>query len=421
MKKTLLYGVIMILSCGFALGQQYKVLYSFGGMPNDGVAGGHIVLDRAGNLYGTTFLGGLYDGGTVFELSSNSDGSWSETILYSFCSAFTGSCPDGSTPQCDLVIDRSGNVYGSTFNGGLNNEGVLFELSPSPIPTGSWNYVVLYNFCSDGGCLDGAEPRGPLTFDNSGNLYGATASGGQNSGGAVFELSPGADGWTETVLYSFCSILQGGYCLDGVGPDFGVTFDRYGNLYGTTQAGGSTGAQAAGAAFKLSPSSTGWTESVLATFKARATFQGHTAYPGMVAIDSEGNLYTTLEQGGIYGKDGISYGSVDRLARDGRESAFLFNGTDGDSPTPAVVINAGGGKLYGTTSNGGATGNYNDGNIYQISEAGQESLLYKFCQESNCVDGLYPSELTQDKAGKLYGTTLEGGTYGAGVVFEFTP
>jgi uncharacterized repeat protein (TIGR03803 family) len=201
---------------------------------------------------------------------------------------------------------------------------------------------VLYNFCSNevnGQCLDGAQPVSQLAFDTKGNLYGTTTAGGSGHVGAgtVFELSPGVSGWTETVLYSFCSVGQGNFCPDGSAPQAGVTLDKLGNLYGTTEFGGVPKAEGGGVVFKLTPASNGqWNESLL--FTSRPPFD--IANPlGSVSLDPLGNVYGTLSQRG--------WGSVFRLGSKGA-AAFFFNGKNGSSPAAGVLIDSNRGALYGT-------------------------------------------------------------------------
>lgn len=282
--------LLAILCCGFAQGQ-YRVLYTLAGVPSDGsFPVGNLIFDQVGNLYGTTELGGSSIGcgpggcGTVFELSPALDGSWTETELYTFCSNYANEqCLDGAFPDAGLALDAAGNLYGVTGGGGMNSCafrtpygcGTVFELSPPSSPGGPWAEAVLYNFCTryaDKTCLDGALPQSQLAFDESGNLYGTTwtgGAGGNNStdgccvGGTVFELSYNAGKWTETILHNFCPRGPKSKCPDGVGPESGVVFDESGNLYGTTESGGRTASLGGGTVYELSPDFGAWTETVL--------------------------------------------------------------------------------------------------------------------------------------------------------------
>jgi uncharacterized repeat protein (TIGR03803 family) len=188
---------------------------------------GALVLDSNGNLFGETVVGGPADSGTVFELSPNSTGGWTETILYAFKGA-----PDGREPSGGLVFDASGNLYGTTFYGGTGNSvncisifgcGTAFELSPS---AGGWIETVLYDFTAS---TDGNWPSCALIIDNSGNLYGTASRGGNYGAGTVFQLSPSSDGWTFAALYSFTDASG-----EGQDPEAGLLLDHVGNLYGTT-------------------------------------------------------------------------------------------------------------------------------------------------------------------------------------------
>ena len=425
MKNTFLFAAIVILTCGFALGQaQYQVLYNFCSQPNcaDGAfAGGRPVLDGAGNLYGFTSEGGTQNnGGTVFELAPNSSGTWSETTLYSFCSS-SDACPTGSTPA-GLVVDSVGNLYGTTTFGGQSSCadspgcGVVFELSPPSIQGAPWTYAVLYNFCTiETGkvCEDGSDPTGPPVLDASGNLYGATAGGGQNNSGTVYKLSRAGSGWTEAVLYSFC--YPYGDCPSGGFPENGLTFDEFGNLYGTTAGGGNPGGEyGGGTLYKLSPGSVGWTETVVYAFAAPKVNSYNILGP--VTLDAAGNVYSTVT---TRYTQSLSDGAVGRLGTDGAVKAFFFDAIDGKAPLTGVIVDASRRMLYGTT----VTGFFGPGNVFEIDKFGNETVLYTFCQQSGCSDGDLPGGLVEDKLGNLYGTTLNGGNQGEGygVVFEVTP
>ena len=191
-----------------------------------------LTFDGAGNLYGTTALGGTGGGGTVFQLIPQLGGGWYERVLY----AFQNNTQDGNSPYAGLVIDAAGNLYGTTQGGGSggscqgNGCGTVYELSPKA--GGSWVETVLHRFQENG--TDGNEPFAGLTFDTTGNLYGTTTLGGANLVGIVFGLSPRSSGnWHERVLHTF----QRGM-TDGFEPYAGVILDSSGNLYGTTMFGG---------------------------------------------------------------------------------------------------------------------------------------------------------------------------------------
>src|SRR5258708_7134056 len=196
-----------------------------------------------------------------------------------FLHSFSNNGKDGTVPASPLIFDASGNLYGSTYYGGPSKIGTAYELSPRT--GGGWSERVLHNFQHNG--QDGNSPEGTLTFDASGNLYGTTNLGGTYKQGTVFELSPkSGGGWTEKVLYNF-----GPYSTDGVIPNGGVTFDTAGNLYGTTLGGGNA---PAGTVFELSPTSSGnWTETILFNFDN--TNGGNPEAGGV--LDSAGQLYGT--------------------------------------------------------------------------------------------------------------------------------
>jgi len=436
MKNVLLCIATFALGCPFAFGQaQYKVLWNFAGAPNDGSAPeGSLVLDHAGNLYGTSFTGGSttatvcfpYGCGTVFELSPNQDGTWTETVLYSFCSNYSNSqCLDGSSPQAGLVLDPKGDLYGTTTHGGNQlcehtsfGCGTVFKISRPSAPSGEWTEKVLYNFCTtqaNNNCSDGSLPISQLTFDSSGNLYGTTSTGGTSvaNAGTVFELSHGVKRWTETVLYSFCSLGNDDACPDGAEPLAGATFDKSGNLYGTTNRGGSQKNTGSGTVYKLSPGANGWSETVVFVF---AYPFGHGEGPaGTVSFDALGNLFSTGSGGGQSGA-----GTVLRLSPNGGGNvrSFSFNGKNGSAPTAGVLIDSKTATIYGTTFQGGPAGG---GTAFQLVAPAQESVLYDFCSQQGCTDGAGPSSLITDKSGNLYGTAKVGGASNAGVVFEIIP
>jgi uncharacterized repeat protein (TIGR03803 family) len=230
---------------------------------------GDLLLDSAGNLYGTTCFGGLYALGTVYKLTPF-HGGWSYAVLYNFTGGNDGGCP-----HAGVVLDAAGNLYGTASQGGSYGDGAVYQVTPSGSET------VLYNFT---GGNDGSLPYSGVIFDRSGNLYGATTFGGSGGSGVVFELSPGSGGWSYTEIYP----LPGG----GWGSYERLVMDGNGNLYGTMYKGSSSGY---GAVFKLTASNGGWTYTSLHDFTDGD--DGANPYGGLV-LDSNGNLYGTAAYGG---------------------------------------------------------------------------------------------------------------------------
>ncbi len=267
-----------------------NILYSFQYGGNDGLyPEGTLVFDQAGNLYGTTYEGGANNHGVVFELTP-SNGGWTESILYNFMGG-----SDGSVPHAGVVLDRAGNLYGTTELGGAYGCGTVYELSPAG---SGWTESVLYSFMGNG---DGCRPWAPVILDQAGNLYGATpmTSTDSKSNGVVFELSPSDGRWNYSLLYTFTS----GYISEcsagnGTGPTGSLTMDSSGALYGTTQGGGF---YEAGNVFKLTPSNGGWTYTSLHDFNNNYPSADGVGVCGGPALDAIGNLYGTVFSGAGYG------------------------------------------------------------------------------------------------------------------------
>jgi len=196
-----------------------SVLYSFAGGSDGGNPYAGVIFDAAGNLYGTTALGGQYGNGTVYQLTPSGSG-WVESILY----AFHGG-DDGVNPTGGLIFDQSGNLYGTTSAGGPGGGGTVFMLKPS---NGNWTFSVAHTFTGSG---SSPGPSDSLIMDAAGDLYGTTASAGAYLTGSVFKLTPFHGGWTETDLYTFT-------CDVGCYPHGSVLLDATGNLYGTAELGG---------------------------------------------------------------------------------------------------------------------------------------------------------------------------------------
>jgi len=328
-----------------------------------------------------------------------------ETVLYSF----GRQTADGAYPFAVPIFDNSGNLYGTTATGGAQGRGTIFEL------TAAGSEKVLYSFGSQP--HDGGDPYAGLIFDKSGNLYGTTSYGGAYKCsnaydcGTVFELT--ADG-TEKVLHSFGNSGYYGPKGDGTDPFAGLIIDSAGNLYGTTSLGGDLecGGYGCGTVFKLTPKGRGnFKEKVLYRFGSHPA-DGLSPYAGLI-FDNAGNLYGTTSGGGYYG-----YGTVFELTAAGKEKIlYSFGSYRGDGLDPVAGLtfdNAG--NLYGTTSEGGA---YTVGTVFELTADGTEKILYSFGSQAG--DGENPQAgLIFDANGNLYGTTYEGGAYYEGTVFELT-
>ena len=258
------------------------VLYDFLGLKDGAIPyGARLIFDAAGNLYGTAFGGGSTNCprgcGVVYELIP-SNGSWTQKVLYSF----TGGPSDGASPWAGVIFDQAGNLYGTTEFGGAYGYGTVYELTPSG---SGWTEKVLYSFQNQ---QDGGQPYAGLIFDSSGNLYGATTSGGAGGGGTVFELTPSGAGWGFQTLYGFAS--KPGHLAQG--PTASLVFDNGGNLYGATAG---DGAYSFGSVFKLALSFNGtWTYTSLYDFQGLD--DGRTPRSNLV-FDKYGNLYGTATGG----------------------------------------------------------------------------------------------------------------------------
>jgi len=451
-----------------------RVIYSFVGTTDGYVPMGGLAIDAKGNLYGTAAYGGSLttEHGTVFELSPGSNGSWTFKTIHTF-----GKFNDGRYPMGSLAIDSSGNLYGTTENGGTHGSGAVFEVSPTA--TG-WSESVLYSFAYESG--DGLNPVSGVILDGKGNLYGTTPNGPRSSGGTAFELSPAATGWVETILYDFTGLdgyhpstlvfdkagnlygaaLEGGAhgndgCVfelvaangwspivlysfaggtDGYLLPGGVAFDTAGNLYGTTYFGGTgvcgTGGQGCGSVYELSPSSSGWTKTVLHNFIGGSDGSNPAT---QVFVDAAGNVYGTTSSIPPVDFPGLPSGGTAFKLTPGAggswtESVFDFSGTDGYSARGGLIADSNG-NLYGTTTYGGA---YGLGSVFEVTLNSNgtrtEKVLYSF---AGAPDGGYPfGKLVFDLAGNLYGTTEIGGNtticngqdgayLGCGTVYRLSP
>jgi uncharacterized repeat protein (TIGR03803 family) len=343
-----------------AIGWTETILHEFGSNATDGwrpYVG--LVMDKSGNLYGTTGDGGAYgDFGTVFELSPGPGGKWKEKILHSF-----GKGNDGVQPDGTLIFDSAGNLYGTTQVGGANGWGTVFEVFQKP--GGGWGESVLHSFANDG--KDGYYPLGSVVFDSAGNIYGTTWEGGAHGLGSVYEVAPKAGGgWKEQVIFSFNG-------KDGAVPENGFAADASGNFYGTTLYGGNNsgcGGDGCGTVYELAYTGGHWVQTILHSFAANGT-DGFEPEAGLT-LDSAGNLYGTTIFGGTGNCDrGQGCGTVYKLSPGTggtwTETVYPFvTFADGYYPEAGVILDSAG-NIYGTTVHGGAYNGDIDGTVFEIT------------------------------------------------------
>jgi uncharacterized repeat protein (TIGR03803 family) len=374
-------GLLMLCATQPAPAQTLKALYSFTGAADGGDPFPAVIRDAAGNLYGTTDYAGAAFAGVVFKVSKTGQ----ETVLYNFCSL--SACTDGQYPYAPLVRDAAGNLYGTTQYGGTAGLGVVFQLSVTGTET------VLHSFT---GGADGALPYGGLFRDKAGNLYGTTESGGKANLGVVFKISKAGK---ETVLHSFTGAVN-----DGSEPASASFYmDAKGNLYSVTSHGGTANE---GVLYKLSPKRK---LTVLHSFTAGTT---DGCYPyGTPAVDAHGNMY-----GGTGGCGTSNLGVVWKVSKNGTEKILhnFAGASDGQSPLAGVILDKAG-NIYGTTNTGGASG---FGTAFEVNKNGKFILLHAF---TGGTDGKYLyGGLILDPKGRIYGTTINGGTGGYGTVWRIT-
>ncbi len=385
-----------------------KVLYSFGGGSDGEYTDTDLVIDNAGNLYGTSVQGGNFSSGTIFRLSPSING-WVHTVLYSF----TGGA-DGGEPYKGATLDAQGNIYATAGVGGRyvgpcsdTGCGTVFKLTRS-----GDTYIprVIHSFT---GGTDGFGPGSGVTVDQNGNIYGLTPTGGTYGFGVVYELIRNNTGsYTERIIHAF----TGGD--DGLGASAGrLIFDKAGNLYGVTTVGGRNGA---GVVFELLRTASGFWG-----FKTLFSFNGEpdAGFPyGALVFDTNGNLYGTTYYAGQN-----DLGSVYELTRQNStwNETLLYSfkgGTDGSGPISNLVFDAHG-NLYGTTSEGGSSKCGGCGTIFKLTRGQNgswtESVMHRF---TGPPDGAFVyNGMVGDSVGNFYGATVHGGSGDDGAIYRFTP
>ena len=415
-------GVRMASPSHAAAASSGKIIYSFAGGADGAYPESDLILDAAGNLYGTTSAGGTsgcYGGcGTVFELARTKDG-WKHQVLYSFA----GGSNDGAYPAAGLVFDSAGNLYGTTESGGSTyGYGTVFKLAPNS--HGGWSESILYSFAGHG---EGMYPS-DLVFDGEGNLYG-TAYGGMDtrvcggpvwSGcGIVFSLTPGAGGtWTETTIYDFAG------APDAAVPIGPLVLGTDGSFYGASVYGGTgpciltdegySPPYGCGTLYKLTPSGGNWTETVIYSFFRGRGFARNPS--GGLHLENSGRILGTS----TYGGDGDgAFFQLDETKK-GWEQTILYRfygDPDGRNPVGRLATGPQG-NLFGATVGGGA--NFGGGSVFELertTRGWKERVLLSLSSS----DGHPQAGPIVDSQGRVFGTTLYGGSAKSGTVYEVVP
>jgi uncharacterized repeat protein (TIGR03803 family) len=424
--------------------QTFKILHSFKGGYGDGrIPEGSLVEDASGNLFGTTVSGGGDYSGTVFEIARQApQHGWNYKVLHSFYIDQGG----GYEPWAGVIVDTAGNLYGTTGSGSIDGHGngVVYQLGPGGGKTGKkWTEKVLHDFCPTQGCTDGTKPTAGLTYagaqdgavyDGVSPLYGTTNRGGAHDAGTVYSLTRNGEQWTETILYSFCSQN----CTDGSNPQSALIPDQAGNLYGVTWGGGyyNRYPYGAGVVYELTPNGDGtWSEIVLHRFCSDDSCADGALPNGSLVLDAAGDLLGTAEAGGRhcppFRADGC--GLVFKIDPNGQETVLHYfcskqDCADGAFPFGGLTADPAE-NLFGTTRYGGGRDSdqfgHGGGTLFEISGTSFH-VLHRFCSAADCADGEYPEiPLLIANSGAVYGTTTYGGRIGGatdgGTVFELVP
>lgn len=389
-----------------AQAQTFSVLHVFTAGADGAYPRAGVTVGPGGVLYGTAEYGGTHGNGTVFSLNQKNS-SWVFSTLYDFAGGSDGVAPIGG-----VVFGPNGALFGTTQQGGPEDDGTVYELKPPAtvcrlVPC-YWNETVLHTFTGE---PDGFNPWVEnLVFDAAGNIYGTTTNGGALGAGTVFELSQSGGGYTETILHNFAGDPDGAY------PFAGVVFDAAGNLYGTTGNGG-TGhgcEYGCGTAFELTPSGGSWHESALFSFDVRTSFMdnGYYVYSPLV-LDSAGNLYGTT----IYSR-ALLNGVVFKLAPSdgGFTPSPLYPFPSSCQPYGGVTVDSAG-NFFGTCLAAGS------GSVFELTNCSHSCVMVDL-HDFDSRDGYMPyGTPALDANGNLYGTTMYGGgsincQLGCGVVWE---
>ena len=412
--RITLNALLTVLLLTAAQAQTFQVIHSFTGLAEGGEPLAGVSIDRAGNVYGTVATGNFGSRNALIYKLVQKNGTWIFSELYEFSS-------NQYEPSSRPAIAANGTLFGTTPSGGISCDpvgcGVVYHLTPPPTVCRSsfcpWNATMAYQFVKTSNAP--INPNvGDLLFDRAGNIYGVTTSDGNTGSGAVYQLSPSGRGWAETTLYVFTGKLNNG---DGWQPASGVIADGAGNLYGTTESGGSNSCtNGCGTVYQLTRSGFGWTEKILYTFQGG--IDGQNPVGGLV-FDQAGNLYGTASNGGVNGG-----GTVYKLTPTGNNNwafsiLYSLSGCNNCGGPQGSLILDSSGNLYGTTH---GNGSFNYGTVFKLSPSNGDWNYTDLHDFTNRVDGAYPDAgLSLDSHGNLIGAGGSAEPNLSGTVWEITP
>ncbi|HEX3664073.1 MAG TPA: choice-of-anchor tandem repeat GloVer-containing protein [Rhizomicrobium sp.] len=411
---TIVFGI----SAPNAVAETPETLYSFCSQQNctDGAYPvGGVTRGNDGALYGTTAEGGANNDGVVFALFPAGN-SYTFNVVYNFCGQ--ANCADGSLPVDAPIVDQNGNLFGVTPSGGVHQSGIVYELKPNPNRS-AYTFIDLYDFCSQKSCSDGIDPVSTLTYAgaDAGVPYdGLSPLYGATQQGGI--LNSGLvfqltliNGQTQRQLSVVHSFCGRQNCPDGIAPN-GVIADSAANLYGTTRSGGK---ESNGTLFQLN-SADSYSETVLYNFCKHPDCSDGSKPAAPPARDKKGALFGTVASGGR------GWGALYKTKPSGGAKILHSfcdaptgcpSGREGENPNAGVVVGPHG-NVYGTVQYGGANGG--GGTIYEFGRSGFR-VIYSFCSQL-CDDGDTPGPVILGPKSTLFGTTQVNGGHDGGNVFR---
>lgn len=428
MRSTVTLSTMLVLSFGSAAqGADFRVIHDFCTASQDCSDGGYplgsLTVDAKGNVYGTALVGGPKDAGTVYELKRGHGGQYALKVLYTFCRE--ADCDDGAQPVGGVIRDVNGNLYGMTMSGRGSQDGTVFKLAPRR--HGEWTQTVLQFFDGTNGSLPQAGfgyagATSGLPYDGVSPLYATTKLGGSDAtAGTVFEARPDGDGWQFETIANFGHFDEAGF-----NPINTPVVDAAGNVFVTT--GGGVGNESV---IALTHGDDGWSEAPV--YRFCETCNDQTVRPEGLTLDAAGALIGAAGSAGPYcmtrhHRPWRCGGGIFKLTPDGTDwgysALYDFCAANNQCVDGVVGMNAPAPVIDAAGNIYGAThdgGSYGGGVLFRIRTDGTYEALHQFCSSQDCPDGSHPAGLGISAEGRIYGVTSQGGARASGTAFEYIP